>query len=316
IPLFLFFLAACSPIERMKTDVMEPAEMAFPEEVFTLTFLIPEPEIVINTRTYDEIDAKTDEELWAGITDIAAISPRFNVNALNLMKTDTIRQDTLKWKEVRQITDSLDVDGLMVLHQLKFSDSLDREIVYDSNYEGYYFIYKIQAMINWKIYEPQSQTIFNTHSYKEKFVWEGLGSTEKEAIRKLVDINRAFSSAAYWSGNDIGHTLFPYWVEQERFYFIRGNRYFRRARDHVENNNWQKAIDIWKKNFKLNSEDAAYRAAHNIAFACEMLGKIDLAIEWAEKALDIGYAKRSREYLDTLRERKEKLDKIDEQMPL
>ncbi|MFW6101956.1 MAG: DUF6340 family protein, partial [Bacteroidota bacterium] len=154
------------------------------------------------------------------------------------------------------------------------------------------------------------------HSYKEKFVWEGLGSTEKEAIRKLVDINRAFSSAAYWSGNDIGHTLFPYWVEQERFYFIRGNRYFRRARDHVENNNWQKAIDIWKKNFKLNSEDAAYRAAHNIAFACEMLGKIDLAIEWAEKALDIGYAKRSREYLDTLRERKEKLDKIDEQMPL
>ena len=318
ISLFLFLLASCSPVKRMNTDVLEPAEINFPDDIYSLAFLMPETEVIVNTRTYDEIDAKPGKDLWTGITDIASISPRFNVNAFRLLDeyTDTIKQDTLAWNEVQKITDSLDVDALVALHQLRFSDSLRREIVYDFDYQGYYFVYEVHSKIKWKIYNPQTQTIFHENSYIEKFVWESLGYDEREAIQKLIDFDQAFSSAGYWSGNDIGHILFPYWIEQERFYFIRGNKYFRRAREQVEKNNWQNAIDIWKKNFKLESEDAAYRAAHNIAFACEMLGKIDLAIEWAEKALDIGYTKKTRDYLDTLHERKEKLEKIDEQMPI
>ncbi|MBS3773735.1 MAG: DUF6340 family protein [Bacteroidales bacterium] len=318
ISLMVFILFSCSPIREMNTDVLEPAGISFPEDVYSVGILMPEPEVTINTRTYDEIEATPGKELWTGITDIAAISPRFNVRALNLLEeyTDTIRKDTVEWSRVKRITDSIDVDALMVFHRIKFSDSLEREIVYDYDYEGFYFVYQIHSLVEWKIYEPTSQSIFNEHTYEEQFVWEALGGNEREAIRELVGINEAFSSAAYWSGNDIGHILFPYWIEESRFYYIRGNRYFRHAREEVENNNWQKAIDIWKKNFKLNSEDAAYRAAHNIAFACEMLGKIDLAIEWAEKALDIGYTKRTSDYLDKLQERKEKLEKIDQQMPI
>ncbi len=311
-------LSSCSPIRKMNTDVLEPAEFKFPDDVYSLAFLMPEPQVVINTRTYDEIDATPDKDLWAGITDIASISPRFNVNSFKLLDSykDTIRQDTLDWDEVRHVADSLDVDALVVLHQLKFSDSLEREIVYDLDYSEIYFVYEVHSLVDWKIYDPRKQSIINKDVYKEKFVWESLGDNEREAIRRLVDISEAYSSAGYWSGNDIGHLMFPYWVEEQRFYYLRGNKYFRRARDEVENDNWQKAIDIWKKNFKLESEDAAFRAAHNIAFACEMLGKIDLAIEWAEKALDIAYTKRTEEYLDTLRERKEKLEKLDQQMPL
>ncbi|MGM0529882.1 MAG: DUF6340 family protein [Bacteroidota bacterium] len=316
--LIFFFLWSCSPIRKMNTDVLEPAEISFPDDVYSMAFLMPEPEVVINTRTYDEIDARPGKELWTGITDIAAISPRFNVNSFKLLEeyTDTIRQDTIEWTQVKRITDSIDVDALMVLHQIEFSDSLEREIAHDFDYEGFYFVYEIYSIVEWKIYDPRSQTIFNEHTYEEKFVWEAFGGDEREAISQLVDINEAFSSAAYWSGNDMGHILFPYWVEESRVYYIRGNKYFRRARDQVEKNNWQNAIDIWKKNFKLDSKEAAYRAAHNIAFACELLGKIDLAIEWAEKALDIEYTKHTRDYLDKLQERKEKLEKIDKQMPI
>lgn len=318
IPILLVILSSCSPIQKMNTDVLEPAEIYFPDDIYSLAFLMPEPEVIINTRTYDEIDAEPGQDLWAGITDIASVSPRFNVNSLKLLDkyTDTIMQETLEWDEVERITDSMAVDALVVLHQVKLSDSLQREIVYDLDYEGFYFVYEVYATIKWKIYDPRNQSIFNEHTYNEKFVWESLAYDERQAIMELVGINEAFSSAAYWSGNDIGHIFFPYWVEEQRFYYMRGNKHFRRARDQVEKNNWQKAIDIWKQNFKLNSEDAAYRAAYNIAFASEMLGKIDLAIEWAEKALDIGYTRKTQDYLNTLRERKEKLEKIDKQMPL
>lgn len=318
ISLLLLILWSCSPVQKMNTDVLEPAKITFPDDVYTLAFLMPEPEVIINTRTYDEIDATPGKDLWTGITDIAATSPRFNVNAFKLLDeyTDTIRQDTMEWSQVKQITDSTDVDALMVLHQVEFSDRLKREIVFDFGYEGLYFVYEVHSVLEWKIYDPRTQSIFNEHTYEEKFVWEAVGDNEREAINKLVGINEAFSSAAYWSGNDMGHILFPYWVEESRFYYVRGNKYFRRAKDQVEKNNWQNAIDIWKKNFKLDSEDAAYRAAHNIAFASEMLGNIDLAIEWAEKALNIAYTQKTRDYLNKLRERKEKLEKVDEQMPI
>lgn len=318
ISLIFLILSSCSPIRKMNTDILEPAEYSFPDDIYSLAFIMPQPEININTRTYDEIDATPSRELWAGIVDIGTISPRFNVNSFKLLDdyTDSIRKNTMDWREIKHVVDSVDVDAVLVFHQLELSDSLKREIVYEFDYKGVYFVYEIHALIEWKIYNFNSKTIIDEHTYKEKFVWESLGGSEREAIRNLVSINEAFSSAGYWSGNDIGHILFPYWVEEQRFYYIRGNKYFRRARDEVENNNWQKAIEIWKRNFKLESEDAAFRAAHNIAFACEMLGKIDLAIEWAEKALDIAYTKRSRDYLDTLRERKEKLEKLDQQMPI
>lgn len=314
----MFMLSFCASVDKIKMDVLEPAEIRFPDDVYSMAVLMPEPEIIINTRTYDEIDANPKSDLWTGITDIASISPRFNAKAIKLIQeyNDSIRSDTMQWNTVNHLTDSMNVDALIVMHQVTLEDSLDREVVYEYNYSGYYFVYQIHSSIEWRIYDPRNQSIFNENSYKEKYVWESYADDEQEAIRELVNIREAFASAAYWTGVDVGHILFPYWEEASRFYYIRGNKYFRKAADQADKENWQQAIDIWKKNFKLNDDVAAYRAAHNIAFACEMLGKIDMAINWAEKALQIGESKRTREYLEILKERKDKLEKIDEQMPI
>lgn len=317
IPWVMVYFLSCSPVKELEMDVLEPAEISFPDDVFTLAFLIPGPKVKVNSRNQYQLDSIPENEFWKGIRDVAENSPRFNVNSLSLIGeyTDSLPEDTLDWHIVTGITDSVNVDMLVVMHPFTMVDSLKRKMVAKYNYEGYYYLYKIHSKATWRIYHPEKMKVLSDKNYDESYVWESL-TDEWGAVIRLIDLRQAFSSAAYWSGHDIGQIMFPYWVKENRFYYIRGNRYFRQARDYVNQNNWQRAISIWKKNFKLNDPGAAYRAAHNIAFACEMMGKVELAIEWAENALDIMHKSQTRRYLHLLREREKKLEQIDQQMPI
>ena len=312
-------LAGCSPIRKMKTDVLEPAEMVFPDEVFTVGYVVPSPLMQVNTRTgspQPNVDAT--QQFWTGLMDVAVNSPRFNPRSLKLLDTSgvTTSSDTLSRAQVRHISDSLGLDAVALVHPFILSDSLEREIMYDYGSASFYFIYQVQAKIHWKLYHPGKQKIVNQSQYDEEFVWESVGATERDAIHRLIGLNRAFRLSAYWAGYDMGQIMFPFWEEQTRTYYARGSRNFREARDYVEQNQWQKAIDLWKKSFTRPNKELARRAAYNIGFALEMMGKIDQAIRWINRAQEIQYHKKAAEYLEILRERQEKLQQLDRQMPI
>ena len=309
---------SCDPLKRIRTDVLEPAEIAFPEDVFSVGYLIDEPRIIVNTRANREPGMDAQQQFWTGLMDAAMTSPRFNPRSLKLIETtnDTVPSDTLEWARVKHLTDSLDLDALAVMHLFVLSDSLERQLMYEFATTTFYFIYEVNAKVLWRIYHPAERDVFSEYTYEEEFIWESASEEEHQAIRNLVDLDRAYRSSAYWSGNDIGHLMFPYWEETESIYYGKGSRNFRKASDHVEQNQWEKAIELWTNSFRSTNKELARRAAFNIAFACEMLGKIDLAIEWLQRAQDIQYNRRASEYLETLQERKEKLEKLDQQMPI
>lgn len=311
-------VAACSPVSKIQTEVLEPAAMAFPEQVYTVGYLVGEPHIEVNTRTKARPDVDARQQLWTGMMDVASTSPRFNPNGLRLLEpsSDTLSADTLSWQVVEHWTDSLDLDALAVMHRFSLSDNLEKDLVFDFGASTYYFIYKVNAIVEWKLYDPVQRKIFDQQQYDEQFVWESAASQEREALRQMVSLDRAFRLSSYWSGYDIGQIMFPYWVTETRSYYKRGSRNFRQARDYVEQDQWEEAIDLWRESFQRSSEELAYRAAYNIAFALEMLGEIDQAIEWLKRARQIKYHKKTEEYLEILQQRKDKLNKLDEQMPI
>lgn len=318
IALLLLLMMGCSPLEKINTDVLEPAEMTFPDEIYRVGYLIGEPRIAINTRENQVPQVDERQQMWTGMMDVASTSPRFNTRALMKIEPsrDTIAYDTLTWSQVKHYTDSLNLDALAVFHRFAMTDSLDLELIYDYGVANYYFVYQVEADIYWRIYDPDKREVFSEQQYKEQFVWESVSTDKREATMRLVGLNRAFRQSSYWAGYDIGQRMFPYWVQESRTYFARGNRLFRDARKHVEDNQWQKAIDLWKKAFKKDSQELAFRAAFNIAFACEMMGEMDLAIKWINRALDIYSYKKAREYKEVLLERQDKLEDIEQQMPI
>ena len=46
--LILLALASCSPVNKVTTEVLEPADVAFPEDVYSMALLTAQPNIQIN----------------------------------------------------------------------------------------------------------------------------------------------------------------------------------------------------------------------------------------------------------------------------
>ncbi|NTV19427.1 MAG: hypothetical protein HGA83_08365, partial [Bacteroidales bacterium] len=62
------------------------------------------------------------------------------------------------------------------------------------------------------------------------------------------------------------------------------NSAWRKAHSLAMNFQWKEAIDIWMEDASSPDNVKASCAAFNIAVACEMLEKYDLAIEWLDYA--------------------------------
>lgn len=90
---------------------------------------------------------------------------------------------------------------------------------------------------------------------------------------------------------------------------------FKIARRKAEGGNWDGAGDIWFEQTTAMSRKAAGRACYNMAIICEIDGKLDDAIQWAQKAYEEYNIRISLKYIRTLESRKFR-DKILEEQTL
>lgn len=109
------------------------------------------------------------------------------------------------------------------------------------------------------------------------------------------------------NGVDIGHMYASryfsssYW--QHREFYKKGNSDFEKAARKAVTNDWEGAVEIWRKNTYSKDSDIAGRACYNMAVGSEVLGNIPAAKEWAQKAyVDFG-VKIARDYLNVLENR-------------
>jgi tetratricopeptide (TPR) repeat protein len=86
------------------------------------------------------------------------------------------------------------------------------------------------------------------------------------------------------------------------------------ALDFIQNKNFDDALKLYQAVYE-NAEKPKVkaRAAHNIAMVYEVKGDIEKAIEWAQKAIDMGN-KSTKYYLQVLTQRKADDAKAKEQL--
>jgi len=81
----------------------------------------------------------------------------------------------------------------------------------------------------------------------------------------------------------------------------------------VRFSNWKAAAEKWNKLSTSSDPKVARRASMNMALAAEQTGDIDLALQWAERAVQMG-DRRAPRYVQILQQRKWQNDKLKEQM--
>ncbi|MFO8235902.1 MAG: DUF6340 family protein [Bacteroidales bacterium] len=313
-----YILSGCNPTSQISTEILEPGKISIPQKLNSGVLILSKPENDFELVEDEEFPTLIIEEMKYGLADVIKQSPRFQSDEIVIPDNEELKeyleQDSLNWLDMKKIADQFDVDAVFVMDGFTLDSSLEDERVYEQGKFYYYVTFTIVSNATWEIFYPYQKLLIDEFNYSEKFIWDALATDRNAALRQLPDYDKAFFEAAYWTGYDYAKRTLPTWVESTRTYYTRGDDAFRDAVELVDENKWTEAIEKWKTNLDHSNIEIASRAAFNIAFAFEMKGDIENAIKWAERSFNIKNKERTAEYLEILKERKEMIDELDEQI--
>lgn len=117
-----------------------------------------------------------------------------------------------------------------------------------------------------------------------------------------------------------GTRLIPVWQNAERTYYRSKNQEMLVAEKFAFKNDWLKAAEIWNRQSTNENPGIAGKACFNMALACEMEGRPDIALDWLNKSKlyrindIIGHRLNCTKYIAILSERKEKIESLKKQV--
>ena len=266
------------------------------------------------------------EYCMEGLSTMLLKSERYSLKnsvALELKGTGTaVFPIPLDWNEVTSICDTYDADGLLVLETFD-SDSRTivgspitstrkvkgvkvKEIKYPAT-----LIMEIQS--GWRIYDIKNKIIVDENKFTEVKEFEAYGFSPDDAVRNLPSKSSAIRESGIFAGQQYGFRISPMWVKVRRTYFTGKHDDLKLAKSYVKRGDWDAAIEIWKKLVNHSDNKIARKSTYNMAIASEIKGGLDTAIEWANKAKELG-EKKAYNYINVLHIRKMNEEKLKQQL--
>ena len=330
------YLSSCVATSRTELQVMKPAEISVSPQILKLGVVDrshPDKKgkalnvlegLVSGEGIYQ--DKNSSLEAIGGLVSGLSKSQRFTIfqiQGLDLTNNgSSYFSPLLDWNMVQEICIKNNVDALVVLEifdtdkNMRWSNET-RTITRNgiSQNEIWQVVNStITVTTGWRIYDPASQTVIDELRFNDSKTNTGKGLTAVEAENTLSQSSSTVYQLARVNGEKYALHIAPTPILVHRSYYTGGDIRLKEARNLINNKNYQDALNVYKQ-VSENAEKPKVkaRAAHNAAMVYEVLGEIDLAIEWAQKAITMGN-KSSRHYLAVLQQRKTDDAKAKEQM--
>lgn len=146
---------------------------------------------------------------------------------------------------------------------------------------GSYFIYA-PISTDTKIYDGTSANLLARINQIDTVYWELYSRNDIREAAMIQSVNNSTESIAQNIGQEIVKKMFPSWIEQQRSLFVYSNSIWNKAYDFAAQFMWQDAMDLWLKQTTDPDNIKVAAAAFNMAVACELTDRLDLALEWIE----------------------------------
>lgn len=148
---------------------------------------------------------------------------------------------------------------------------------------GSYFIYS-PIFTDTKVFDGTTANLLAHIKQNDTIYWELLSRNDIREVAMIHTVKSSTEAIAKNIGEEIVNKMFPSWVEQQRTLFVFSKREWSKAHNYAVEFKWNEAMEIWLNltSSKLAIESAG--AAFNMAVACELTDRLDLAREWIELA--------------------------------
>lgn len=336
IPLMALLPSSCK-MGHVSMQVLEPADVTLPSHI--QKFILADrtrPDkkdqalnILEGIFTGEGVfqDKWASEDCIEGLRQKLTMTPRFTVTvaALDTALKGTGRRQAkppLDWATVSKLLGGDTTAALVVLEAFDSNTNLFNDITQVSQKQAdgttiqvpqYNAHGKITVYTMWRTYDLKTKSIADQFSSEQYQQFDASGKTLAEAESRLPSRRDMCSRAGVYAGQQYGHRISPQWVWVSREYYRKGSPELKRASQYARYNNWKLASEAWNKIATSSDPKAARRASFNMALAAEQAGDLDLAIQWAERAAQMG-EKRAPRYIQILQMRKWQNEKLNEQM--
>ncbi|MEQ8927045.1 MAG: DUF6340 family protein [Fulvivirga sp.] len=328
--LFAIFVGfGCSGTRTVTMNSMRPAEITFPSYINSLLIVdrskfekdaINILEGVLTGELPGEDKAGAQEMMNAFQTQLS-YSPRFSTRiAEQRLDGNSITAafpDQIPWVKVKQMCDQYSSEALVAL-EIFDSDFIitdgvrkvkktvgegenKREVEVDEFYaEGVG-----NLSIGIRLYDPAARSIVDQQLIRETNTWTAAGASKKEALAALISKGDATRYLGRQAGRDYAFKIAPMPIRISRTFFGKSKKApeLERGSRLADVGKWQEAADMWESGISGSADKEAGKLAYNVAIAYEVLGEMDLAQEWAQKAYVTYGNKDARQYSSTLRNR-------------
>lgn len=296
----LLFLSACSTISYVNIETYKPAEVTFPvlvNKVLIVNNAEPQPadigyEYDLMGTKQDTARAKADSALFdaahslgLAILDTDYFSDVLLYHDSPRTDDDYLTDQKLTQSSVKNLCEENDVEAVISIDRLLF-DMEKTVAAIGSNYFMGVIRLRISAIM--RAYIPDRATPLATVLLTDSIFWaEEAGSIE--ALNSYLPTpDNALREGAKYIGEMAAPNFVPHWQNEVRWFYTGGTTEWRQASAYASAQRWDDADKIWKKVYdKTSSPLPKAKVATNIAFAQEMMGNYEEALQWAEIAVPL-----------------------------
>lgn len=330
----ILLLTSCAGTRSMQVEVMRPARISVPKNIQSLALLnrsVPTQNTTLESALSMEKPAQDkdlSQECGRGLTETLAESTRFKLSrcegTMNAADGQSLAFGApLSWETVDSLCTKYQTDALMVLEYFDtdfavLNPGATAAAAVTNVLNGGTGTVEARgtakASAGFRIYDPKTRNILYEDRFSYSRVWRQTSSNPVEAVNKLIKKNDALFAVSYDTGSEFAMDIVPlfYWENREMYKGKKGRLEI--GERQALTRDWEGALKTFAQVYEEESKQKIRaKAAFNAALACEVLGNLEQAQIWVQKAYIEGGKDTALRYSDILSERIREQGRLEEQ---
>lgn len=330
------FIFSCSPKRYVTFNSVRPAQITFSKDINS--FLIVDRTGIENknvniiegilTGERPGDDKRAVEDLISGLQENIGQSDRFQSSVFpDRLSADIIPStfpSPIPWNKIEEMASEHQADMIIAIElfdsdfAVNDSKRIITRVINNKEVPVPEFLTagNGRITIGFRIYDPIEHRIVDQDMMEQNHHWESSGPNPIAARRDLIQRGAALRFISLQAARMYTAKLIPTTVRVRREFYKKkrsvpemavGTRY-------ADVNNWEKSVEVWSEGLAKERGKNAGKLAYNIAVAYEVLGDLEEAMNWANKAYVEYNNKKAGDYHRTLKYRINEQEILNEQL--